>query len=406
MAHRTITGAGWIILGALSLILPMQVTAQAIGASPPETLQVQEVRCAGNEQTSCDFIRDHLHLKAGDTLDEDEIRNAELRLSALRNFDSVRIHLEKGARRGSVIVVVGVSENSPIAMESIAGVSSRLDSDRAVIGGRISHQNLFGEGKYAGLTAVALVPFSDVASDEAYEVALRYADPQLFGSRRWFAIAAAGWRKQDSEDVYGNFAHLDTPQFDLSVGWRFADFSYLTGSVNYRPGIDYLSGRWMQDGFFEIEDGDELELTFTFAYGWSSEDDLHFPTQGATFQLAVSEEGFGSGSLGRFSPLQFRKTWSWLDAYWTVKIGGEPNPEYHNTSAESQLFAFSYARPVKGGDNVRRGRWYIEPGISFPALTPEGDPIREVGLKIGYRADTRMFGIVDLYLIGSVEAKL
>ena len=173
--------------------------------------------------------------------------------------------------------------------------------------------------------------------------------------------------------------------------------------MSYRPGIDFSSGRWLRDGYFELDDGEDLELTYKLTYGWSSEDDLHFPTQGSTFQLTADAKGFPSSSTVGFSALQFRKTWSWLDAYWTVKIGGEPNPEYHNTSAESQLFAFSYARPVKGGDNVRRGRWYIEPGISFPALTPEGDPIREVGLKIGYRADTRMFGIVDLYLIGSVD---
>jgi hypothetical protein len=40
----------------------------------------------------------------------------------------------------------------------------------------------------------------------------------------------------------------------------------------------------------------------------------------------------------------------------------------------------------------------------MPYYSDTGDNIYEVGLKVGYRADTRMFGIVDLYLMGSVDA--
>ena len=83
---------------------------------------------------------------------------------------SVRIYLEKGAQRGAVIVVIDVTENSPIAMEWIAGGSFRLEGERTLTGGRIAHQNLFGEGKFADLTAVAVVPFGGEASTEAYEV--------------------------------------------------------------------------------------------------------------------------------------------------------------------------------------------------------------------------------------------
>jgi len=387
----------------VALLLPAHAIAQVSDERRAEALQVQEIRCTGNEQTSCNFIRDHLYLKDGDALDEEEIRNATLRLSALRNFDAVRIYLEKGGQRGAVIVVIDVTENSPIAMEWIAGGSFRLEGERTLTGGRIAHQNLFGEGKFADLTAVAVVPFGGEASTEAYEVSLRYADPQLFNSRRWFGIAVAGWRKYDSEDIHGNFAHLDTPQFDLSVGRRFADFSYVTAGLSYRPGIDFSSGRWLRDGSFELEDGEDLDLTFKLTYGWSSEDDLHFPTQGSTFQLTADARGFPSSSTVGFSALQFRKTWSWLDAFWTLKIGGEPNPEYRSILAETQMFAFTYARPLQAGDNVRRGRWYIEPGYGLPGFAPGGVHIYEAGLKIGYRADTRMFGIVDLYLIGSVD---
>ena len=75
--------------------------------------------------------------------------------------------------------------------------------------GRLAHQNLFGEGKFADLKAVAVIP-STVGTNESYDVSLRYVDPQLFGSRRYFAIASARWRERRYEDIYGNFDCLDT----------------------------------------------------------------------------------------------------------------------------------------------------------------------------------------------------
>jgi outer membrane protein assembly factor BamA len=325
-----------------------------------------------------------------------------LRLSALRNFDSVAIHLEKGAQRGQVIVVIDVSENSPIAMEWVMGGSYRMETGSALVGGRIAHQNLFGEGKFADLTAVARVPLGGKGHSESYDLALRYADPLLFGSRRWYGIASAAWHKNDYEDQYGNFGRLETPQFDLAAGWRFADFSYLTSGISYRPGIELSTGYWLRDGTFETDNGDDLDFSFNLTYGWNSEDDLNFPTQGSTFAFGLSTNLRNVTGVW-VGPIQFRKTWSWMDAYWTLKVGGDPNPEYHLTISENQLFAMTYARPVAAGDNVRRGRWYIEPGFGLPGFTNEGRQIYLAGLKAGYRADTRMFGIVDLYFIGTVD---
>jgi len=386
-----------------ALLIPLQAPAQDVGEFSPASLQVQEIRCSGNTQTSCDFIRDHLHLQAGDALDEEEIRNAELRLSALRNFDSVAIHLEKGAQRGQVIVVIDLTENSPIAMEWVGGGSHRMEVDRLLFGGRIAHQNLFGEGKFADLTAVAGVPLGGPGHHEFYDISARYADPVLFG-RRWFGIASAAWRKLDFEDQYGNFIRGEVPEFRVALGWRFADFSYLTSGFIYRPGSEQVSGRWMRDGTFEFGGGADVN-TFDLSYGWNSEDDLLFPTQGSTLQIGAAVDFGGTiKTRVRAGRLQYRKTWSWAGGYWTFAVGGDPAPEYLLTISEEQLFAVTYARPLRAGDNIRRGRWYIEPGYDIPGWAPGGRHIYEAGLKVGYRADTRAFGVIDLYILGTVDA--
>lgn len=379
-------------------ILMLCVSATSLAQ---EALHVEDIRCAGNVYTSCDLIRDHLYLHAGDPLDEDQVRNAELRLSALTNFESVKIRLEKGSERGVVIVVIEVEEARPVTTEALLGISSRLDLTSGVIAGRVSDLNVFGKGKLADLAASATVPMSGDGKREAYNVMLRYADPRLLGSNRYFGTLSAAWKKHDIEDVHGNFSHFDTPQFDLSLGRRFADFSYFSVTANYRPGGELVYGRWNADGVFEIKRSDHLEFTLNLAYGWSSEDNLYFPTQGSTFEIAYGGE-FGSSSGEQRSHVQFRKTWGLAGGYWTLKFGGNPRPEYRYSLDESQMLALTYARAITPGGEIERGRWYVEPGFSFAGFTPAGDAIQEFGLKAGFRAETRTFGLIDVYLIGSV----
>jgi outer membrane protein assembly factor BamA len=381
---------------ALLLCLAPFAGAQTVPSTMADPLTVENIGCVGNEGTSCDFIRDHLYLQPGDSLDEEEVRNAELRLSSLRNFASVKIRLEKGARRGAVIVVIEVDEASPITTEWLLGGSSRPDSRRAVLAARVGYQNLFGEGKTVDLTGIIAEPVGGDDYNEGYDVTLRYADPQLFGSRRYFAIASIGTHSTRYRDRFGNFTSLGTTEFDLRVGRRFGDFSYVTIGASHRPDLAWTWGRWESDGAFRTKRADPQPTKPNIAYGWSTEDDLHFPTHGTSFHIAA-----GDGS-----PLQFRKTMPLAGAFWTFKIGGDPSPEYRRSFNESQLLSLTYARPVTPGDNILRGRWYVEPGVGFLGYAPEGRSVYEYGLKAGFRAETRLFGLVDLYLIARKDTSL
>ena len=386
----------------LSLILAGSAWAQEplVAHQPPA---VQEIRCAGNVRTSCDFIRDHLYLRVGDALDEEEIRNAELRLAAQGNFESARLRLEKGAQRGEVIVVIEVTEADALVTEWMAGGSSRLGTARVVLGGRLSNQNLFGRGKFLDLSALAILPLGGKGETESYDVVLRYADPHLFESRRWFGMASASFRKAEYSDGYGNLSRSEFSQFSLSAGRRFGDFSYFLAGMSYRPGLEWEYSRWNSGGGYIVSSPEEdYETTVNVAYGWSSENDLHFPTRGSTFQLGAGGD-YGSRSPYRRSHVQFRKTWQHGDSFWTLKIGGDPSPEYRNSFDESQFLSLTYARPIAGGDEVKRGRWYVEPGVNSLAYSSSGDALVEAGLKIGWRIDTRSFGVVELYLIGSAD---
>lgn len=375
-------------------------SAQVAENSP---LIVQSVECRGNRSTSCEFIRSHLNLAAGMPVDESEIRNAQLRLSSLRNFDAVDVRLQRGAQRDAAVVVIEVTENSPVTTESLAGVSSRLDATRGVLAGRAAHQNLFGRGETLDLSVVAAVPFAGAASSEDYEFHLRYADPNLFGSENHFGVARASWINTRHRDIHGNFSDFEGPEFDLRVGRRFGDFSYFAVGVTYRP-ADWVIGKWNSTGAnFDVTVRDEAGLNLI--YGWNSEDDLYFPTRGSSFHIIAGVGDLGSASQANPLPVQFRKTWRLSDSLLTVKLGGSPSPEYRTSFEENQWLALNYARPLQAGDSLKRGRWYIEPGISGGGYTARGERIYEVGIKAGVRLDTTAFGIVDLYLLGTRDPR-
>lgn len=385
-----------------TLLFLVSETASAQGTEQPQLL-VEGVECQGNHSTSCEFIRSHLNLVAGMPLDEAEIRNAQLRLSSLRNFETVDVRLRKGAQRNAVIVVIEVRETSPIAMVSVAGVSSRLDATRSVFAARLAHQNLFGAGETIDLTVVARTPLAGDAYDEDYEVHLRYADPNLFGSARYFSLARVSWVDASRRDIYGNFSNAEGTELDLRIGRRFGDFSYLTLGMTYRPDARWVDGEWGSGGQdFDVTVNDQGGMNLI--YGWNSEDDLYFPTQGSSFHILVAFGGeLGSISETELWPLKFRKTWQLNDGVFTVKLGGSPSPEYRTSFEESQLLSVSYGKPLSASDSLKRGRWYVEPGISTAGYTPQGELIYEVGIKAGVRLDTTAFGIVDLYLMGSQD---
>lgn len=362
---------------------------------------IQEVGCEGNDSTSCEFIRDHLYLKPGQLLDEEEIRNAELRLEALSRFEAVSVRLERGAARGYVTVIIEVDEAQPLTMEWLVGATSRLDAQRGVVAARVAHENLFGEAKVADVRFVANVPVGGDAYHEAYDVILRYADPHLMGSNRYFAVASAGWRKRRYLDPYGNFGELETGRLDVAVGRRFADFSYFTVGGTYRSDIGWNAGKWKSDGtFVNYQPDEDGNIAMRLVYGWSTEDNLHFPTQGSTLQIIAGGDYEPSEPEGR-QHFQFRKTWPMAGAYWTLKVGGDPSPEYRGAFGESQLLALTYSRAVIPSDEIHRGRWYLEPGFGSKGYTSAGETVVEYGLKAGFRAETRSFGLVDFYLLAT-----
>lgn len=391
--HSTLLAIGLL----LALLAPFASTAQTSSA---ERLQVEALQCRGNTSTSCDFILGYVYLGPGDQLDENELRNAELRLATLRLFNSVDIFLEKGSERGRAIVVIEVTEATALVTEWLLGASYRLGGLRSVTAGRITDQNLFGTGKLADLTASTIQPL-DGPTGKSYAATLRYADPHLFDSRRYFGIVSASYVDSEGESRYGNFGEATVLRFGATLGRRLWDFSYLTVGYGYRARLELRGGSWQKNGTFDLDE-DHNRHAIDVLYGWNTEDDLYFPTHGSSFHTGFGWN-FGTPEESNEFHLQFRKTWALGNGFVSVKIGGDPSPEYRQALNESQFLTASYARPMAAGDLVGRGRWYIETGYNNAGYRQGSEKVYELGVKVGVRLETSTLGLIDLYILGTED---
>ena len=383
------------------LVVLATLGCPAWGAEHKSALMVDDIVCRGNLTTSCKFIRGHLFLRAGQSLDENEIGNATLRLSWLPNFRSVAIHLEKGAQRGRVIVVIEVVEADPIATAFSAGLSFRSGSQTGTVSGRIGDHNLFGTGKSLDLILAGEQPFAGLTARESL-ARLEYTDPQLFGSSRNFLFAGAFHLDSAYRYANGDSFRSEVSGFDVSVGQSFGRFSYFTIGYEYLPQSSFFSATRHAGGGFSTHYNSPQNVLL-LGYGWNSQDDSGFPTRGTRLSLYnVLGESLGDPFFGGS---EFRATWGVGErSFLTLGLRIEPVMQDRASIEGDPLISLSYSRdlPLDGlFAGVRRGRWYLEPGITPAGYSDDGHRLTEVGAKVGVRLQTRSFGLVNLYIIGT-----
>jgi outer membrane protein assembly factor BamA len=392
---------GWL----LWLLAAACCIGQAWGAQ--RDLIVEDLLCRGNATTSCNFILSHLYLAPGDRLYEEEIQNAQLRLSSLPNFRSVHIYLEKGAERGQARVIVEVVEADPVAKELAAGALV-LDSTLSQrFTGRLSHLNLLGGGEILDFTAQGTVA---AGLGEGVSARLQYVEPRLFDTTRYFLSAGLSSLHDESRFNKGDFVKWQEFGIDAAVGRRFGAMSYVI--VGYQQlAISDIEFRLTQpDG--SVDAGTtSLDGRWIFSYGWNAEDDLYFPTRGSRFNLELAVDTIGKtkgDSLHLF--VGYRRTWqSSPESVWTAQLGGTPASQYRRSALGTGLASgVGYARPLQAHDNFagsKRGRWYVEAGLSRLDYTTTEGLLWALGAKAGVRFETKSFGIVDLHVIAGTDTR-
>lgn len=399
----------WLL--TLLLLLPLTVSAQQLEQSPtPETasrdvLVIDELTCRGNIATACNFILGHIYLSPGDSVDENELSSARLRLSSLPSFESINIYLERGSARGRVRVVVEVVESDPRVREWLAGTSLRFNGANQLLAGRLTHQNLFGTGKLLDAMLFAHLPLEDIDQGEyslraQYGGRVQYVDPHWLDNKRMYFIAGLSGAHVAAESINNIQWKSTSFSTDLAVGGRIFDFSFLSLGYRYTTLADMeVTNREQSDNVPKLVGPDDSHVV-SATYGWNSEDDPYFPTRGS--RAAVIWSWISNGNRTT-TDTGIRKTWTTDNGTsWVVQMEGTPAAEYRAVFFNEHFEYFGgFARPIDAGNEIQRGRWYVEAGFNSTGYSPHGERQTEYGLKVGVRLKTRSFGFVDLYVIGS-----
>ncbi|SFC01517.1 hypothetical protein [Pseudoalteromonas denitrificans] len=300
------------------------------------TLVIDDIRCNGNETTECSFVTKKYYQQIGDILDTDEIADAKLRLGTLFQFKSVDIYLEKGGQRGHVVVVFDITEASNIQYDLGAGyqyaeqnseksreqycysdlgsessscffVTTNIKQSDYQINAKITDFNFLGNGKELSFMFFGKRGNSEVKASPAdsfmnnsfylknisepsksdndnYDFSLHYYDPHLFDSSRYYLSAnireSKYTHKQKNNKLYSNGIYafsISTPtkykltNIDFSLGRRFASHSYISLDVS-RKSNPFGSAHKI----------------YSMSYGWNTEDDALFPTQGEIFSSSIT----------------------------------------------------------------------------------------------------------------------
>lgn len=387
-----------LILGMLIWSVPTFASAAETTESPVLTLQ--DVQCRGNEATACPFIAGQLYLSVGDSIIEEEIQNAKLRLSLLDNFKSVDVHLQKGAEKNQAIVVIEVVEASPVTNEFLIGTSFEGRNLSQRIAGRTSYNNLFGLGKIIDLEVDFRTPLGELENRNE-SARIQYVDPRLFGSAKNFMIAGAEYQNSKYTTSYGYSYLTEQFGFDVHFGRRFNNFSYVSLGYQHRPMT--RARTTYADPIYgdSVYDSNVERNSVILGTGWNDEDDPYFPTRGSRAQFSARWSWAGASDSQKSLLLlgaAFRRTWK-IDSgsYWYYNVGGAPRNEFRQNLDEQMDLSIGYARDFGKSDSfggIERGRWYIEPGLPRSYSTFSHGSI---GLKTGVRLETKSFGIVDLY---------
>jgi outer membrane protein assembly factor BamA len=368
-----------------------QEALQEVAGQREPPLIVERFVCRGNASTSCEFILGHVYLDVGDALDERELREANLRLSTVRNFESVSIYLEKGSQRGRVTVVVEVREADPLEYNAAFGLSSRFGNFGINAAGGVTHRNLFGKGKILNFNAGA---YGNLNGDTAWGHAagIHYIDPHLFDTKRFYLQASAGYQKQRSEIENGDRFEADVISAHLALGVRLWSFSYLSGGYQWRPKTDLFATRQQRDGTVEVyvprNHGGPIAR-----FGWNTEDNPVFPTRGSDLQFGYFRSFAGRDEYS----FSYRKHWRMGgEGVWTFGLG------------EDAALSLSYSRMANLGrlfPDVRRARWEIGPLFRPYYNLPDGTTVWEAGVSASLRFETKKLGIVSFSLFGSGTLK-
>ncbi len=294
----------FLVAGGATPVLAQTVTSTvappSLARQPPAQL-IEAIEIRGNSKTNERVIRRRLLLKEGDLVEDRKIQESRLRLLGTGFFARVDFGLERGSRRGLVLLVVEVEERNTLRVDEIFFGWSDVTPIFAGLG--VVETNFLGEGVTVG---------GDFAvGEERQGVRLRTFVPSLANTRLQLsasAILLRGAELLDSSDPQGT--QLTYERFGGTLGLGFGVGPAQRVSLIYRleainadrlPNLDPPLLRAAPSILFD----DSVLSTFRLQYELDTRDDGFVPLSGYDFTVGVE---LGTRLIG--SDYEFSKYFS------------------------------------------------------------------------------------------------
>ncbi len=315
--------------------------AFTIVVDPGRRVYVRRVQIAGNAKTRDEVIRREMRQLESAYFDGERVRLSRDRIDRLGFFEEVKIDSPPVPGTADMVdVAVSVKERPTGSLNVGAGFSS---TDKLVLTGSISQNNLFGTGNSASIELNT--------SKSNRTIAISQTNPYftIDGVSQGFDIYT---RKYDpSSTSLGTYAITSTGA-GLRFGFPVSDFSTIVvGSALERTDLSvtsYSPNRYQDyvNRFGEVS----TALTASVAWIYDSRDSSIAPTRGR-MQRATAEATLPVLDL-RYYRLGYQHQWYWpLSQSFTLALNGQLDYAHGYSGKPLPLFKYYYA----GGIGSVRG---------------------------------------------------
>jgi outer membrane protein insertion porin family len=307
--------------------------ALTIMIDPGRRVYVRRISISGNTRTRDEVVRREMRQLEGAYYDGDKIQKSKQRLERLGYFSEVDVDTPGVPNTSDQVDVnLKVKEKSTGSIMLGAGISS---TEKLVLSGSITQQNIFGSGKHVSLQLNT--------SKISRNIGLSFTDPYytVDGVSRGFDI----YDRRINASLLGlGFYTTNTIGGGVRYGVPLTEIDNLgfgLGAENTKIGVDQSSPQRYQD-FVNIF-GD-TNNTFLGSIGWirDQRDSALWPTKGALVRANV-EDGLPGGTL-QYYKLTGQAQWYYpISRTYTLLLngnigaangmGGKPLPFYKNLYA-------------------------------------------------------------------------
>jgi outer membrane protein assembly factor BamA len=296
---------------------------------------IEDVVVRGNRKTKTPLILDELGLKAGDAVgaSDPRVEAARYRLLALGHFLDARLSVQRGSRRGAVVLLVEVEERGTIVINELYPSTSAATAFWG--GADVSETNFLGRGVNLGggfvLSTIPRVPNADAGLGLRLHASIperRGPGGLALGGTALYNDGSEFYRQsgEDSDPDPGRFTAAGVRRAGgiFSVGRSFGRSWH--GSIDargesVRATLPALRTRVLPDGTtepidFDVREGRSRLATLALTLDYDTRSDPILPRGGA--RVTASLEAGGPGIFGQYT---FAKTLLQASKYFKMPRG-------------------------------------------------------------------------------------